>query len=333
MTKKKAALILDEGSAVKIYGPQELATIRDITDLKDGVITPSRIASDPAVLADVQIMFSGWGAPVLDSKFLAHAPKLEAVFYGAGSIRYLVTPAFWEKEIPITSSWSANAIPVAEFTEALILLSLKKFWSASRQCQSPSTFKHPEVCGAYGAKIGLISLGMIGRLMVERLRAHDLEVLAYDPFVDQAKADALGLRVRLVSLEELFATCEVVSLHAPNLPETRGMITAKLIASMKLGATFINTARGAIVDEAGMVETLQNRPDLCAVLDVTCPEPPVEGSPLYTMPNIVLTPHIAGSMGDECYRMGQYAIDECRRFLAGQELQWRVSRQMAEVMA
>ncbi len=333
MTKKKSALILDEGSAARIYGPRELEAIRDLTDLRDGVITKGLIENDPSVLADVQIMFSGWGAPVLDARFLSSAVKLEAVFYGAGSIRSMVTPEFWEKGIPVTSSWSANGIPVAEFTEALIILSLKRFWSASRQCTSRATFRHPDVCGAYGAKIGLVSLGMIGRLMVERLKRHDLEVLAYDPFVDQAKADAMNLSVRMTSLEELFATCEVVSLHAPNLPETRGMISAKLFASMKIGATFVNTARGAIIDEIGMVETLQNRPDLYAVLDVTCPEPPFEGSPLYTMPNIVLTPHIAGSLGDECYRMGQFAIDECRRFLAGQELLWCVSQKMAEVMA
>ena len=174
---------------------------------------------------------------------------------------------------------------------------------------------------------------MIGRLVAERLKTHDLEVLAYDPFVNQEKANALCLGVRMVSLEELFATCEVVSLHAPNLPETRGMISTTLLASMKFGATFVNTARGAIVDEVGLVETLQSRPDLCAVLDVTYPEPPVEGSPLYTMPNVVLTPHIAGSLGDECYRMGQFAIEECRRFLAGRELLWSVSQKMAEVLA
>lgn len=333
MTKKKSALVLEEGSATRIYGAKELAAIREMTDLREDVITKGLIESDPSVLADVQIMFSGWGAPVLDAQFLSHATKLEAVFYGAGSIRYMVTPEFWEKGIPITSSWSANGIPVAEFTEALITLSLKQFWSATRSYQSPATLRAFDVRGAYGAKVGLVSLGMIGRLVAERLKQHDLEVLAYDPFVDQAKADAMGLGVRMTSLEELFATCEVVSLHAPNLPETRGMISAKLFASMKPGATFINTARGAIVDEGGMIATLQSRLDLYAVLDVTYPEPPVEGSPLYTMPNVVLTPHIAGSLGDECYRMGQLAIDECRRFLAGQALLWAVSQKMAEVMA
>ena len=333
MTKKKSALILEEGPAARIYGVKELEAIRDITDLRDGVITSRLIEGDPSVLADVQIMFSGWGAPVLDAQFLSHAAKLEAVFYGAGSIRSMVTPAFWEKGIPITSSWRANGISVAEFTEALIILSLKRFWSASRGYSSPTVARPPDVRGAYGAKVGLVSLGMIGRLVAERLKTHDLEVLAYDPFVNQEKANALCLGVRMVSLEELFATCEVVSLHAPNLPETRGMISTTLLASMKFGATFVNTARGAIVDEVGLVETLQSRPDLCAVLDVTYPEPPVEGSPLYTMPNVVLTPHIAGSLGDECYRMGQFAIEECRRFLAGRELLWSVSQKMAEVLA
>ena len=136
-----------------------------------------------------------------------------------------------------------------------------------------------------------------------------------------------------MSLEELFCTCDVVSLHTPNLPQTRGMITGGLLRSMKPGATFVNTARGAVVREAEMVEVLRERPDLWALLDVTDPEPPVEGSPLYSLPNVLLTPHIAGSLGPECRRMGRYMVDELRRYLAGEKLRWQVTKESVERMA
>ena len=159
------------------------------------------------------------------------------------------------------------------------------------------------------------------------LRAFDLRVIAYDPFVSPAEAAEVG--VTLVSLEELFARSDVVSLHPPLLEETVGMVTGQHIAQMKRGATFINTARGEVVREDEMIEVLKRRPDLLAVLDVASEEPPHEDSPLYTLPNVVLTPHIAGSVGQECRRMGQCMVEELARYLAGQPLQWPVTRELA----
>ena len=111
------------------------------------------------------------------------------------------------------------------------------------------------------------------------------------------------------------------------------MITGEMLMSMKENATFINTSRGAIVDEPALHQVLAKRPDLTAVLDVTYPEPPPPDSPLYTLENVVLTPHIAGSLSAECHRMGQYAIDECRRYLNGEPLLYRVTEEMAAKMA
>lgn len=111
------------------------------------------------------------------------------------------------------------------------------------------------------------------------------------------------------------------------------MLGREHFAAMKPGATFLNTARGAIVREAELIEVLRARPDLLAVLDVTYPEPPVPGSPFYTLPNVILTPHIAGSLDQECQRMGQIVVDELKRFLAGEPLQWAISQQQAAVMA
>jgi phosphoglycerate dehydrogenase-like enzyme len=176
--------------------------------------------------------------------------------------------------------------------------------------------------------VGLASLGVIARTLLKLLKPFDLNVLVYDPFLSPAEALALG--VEKVSLEDLFVRSDVVSIHTPSLPETFGMITGEHIASMKNGATFINTARGELVRENEMIDVLTHRQDLQAVLDVTLVEPPPADSPLFTLPNVVLTPHIAGSVGTECQRMGRYMVDELERYVAGVPLKWTVTPEGAK---
>ena len=328
----KALYILNTDAYDKIYGPGERATIDELVEMVAPQQTAESILAQPELLSDVEVIFSGWGMVPLDEAFLAAAPKLEAVFYGAGSIRYFATEAAWDRGIVICSAWAANAVPVSEYTLAQILFSLKRGWHYALEIKREHGWvaKTP-VPGAYGSTVGIISLGMIGRLMVERLKLFDVKVIAYDPFVSEADAATLG--VELCELDELFTRADVVSLHTPKLPETLGMITGAHLASMKPGTTFINTARGAIVREDEMIEVLQQRTDLYAILDVTDPEPPMEGSALYTLPNVILTPHIAGSMDAECRRMAQYMIDDYRRYVAGDGLVWRVTREKARTMA
>jgi len=309
----KAAFILDPASQPLIYGPEEQ---RDIAELVE-VVPASQ-------LSEAEIILSGWGAPKMDEAFLARAPKLQAVFYGAGSTRYFTTEAFWERDIVLTSAAAANAVPVADYTVSVILLSLKHFWryaALTRTGEGWGDHKRP-IPGIFRRTVGIISLGMIGRMVQQRLRALDLNVITYDPF---ANGDS--------SLEEVFREADVVSLHTPWMRETEGMITGKLLASMKPGATFINTARGAIVNEAELVEVFRQRPDLTAVLDVLWPEPPEKDSPLLTLPNVVVTPHIAGSHGSEIQRLGRYMVEELQRYLAGEPLQWQITRKQAAMLA
>lgn len=283
-------------------------------------------------LSEVEVLFLGWGSPRLDETVLARLPGLRAVFYGAGSIKGVVSDAFWARNVPICSAYTANAIPVAEYSHAAIMLSLKRVWhyerTSFRERRWPSYVMAP---GAYRSTVGLVGLGAIGRLVAEKLRLSDLQVVAYDPFVAPGQAAALG--VRLVDLGEMFRTSDVVSLHAPLLPSTHGMVTGALIQSMKPNATLVNTSRGAIIREAEMVDVLRRRPDLTAVLDMTDPEPPLPGAPLFELPNVVLTPHIAGSMGDECKRMGVYMAEELARFLAGGPLKYRITQEQNRNMA
>ncbi|OPZ01725.1 MAG: D-3-phosphoglycerate dehydrogenase [candidate division BRC1 bacterium ADurb.BinA364] len=272
----------------------------------------------------------------MDEAFLVAAPSLEAVFYGAGSIRAIAPPEFWRRGIVICSAWGANAVPVAEYALSQILFGLKRGWQAAAAMKAARGKAQSRqildgVSGAYGGVVGIVSLGMIGRLVVEKLKPFDVRILAYDPYV--AEAEARGLGVELAGLDDLFRQADVVSLHAPWLPETVGLIRGAHFAAMKPYATFINTARGAIVREEEMIETLGRRGDVWAVLDVTHPEPPVPDSPLWTLPNVTLTPHMAGSQGAECHRMGQTMLEELDRYLSGAPLRWQVTEEKARIMA
>ncbi len=286
--------------------------------------TRESIRHNLRLLARAEVILSGWGAPVMDETFLAAAPKLRAVFYAAGSTRSFVTEAFWKRGIVLTSAAAANAIPTAEYALGAILLSLRQFWRCAVEAKAGRGWgDHTRpLPGSCRRTVGLISLGMVGRLVCERLRAFDVRVIAYDP----TRPDG---DVELVSLERLFREADVVSVHAPWLPETEGLVTGKLLASMKPGATFINTARGTLVREAELIRVLRQRPDLTAVLDVTHPEPPAKDSELLALPNVVLTPHIAGSHGADIRRLGQCMVEELRRYVTGQPLKWQITQQTA----
>jgi len=193
-------------------------------------------------------------------------------------------------------------------------------------------FDKDKVWGCYNSTVGIISLGMVGRGVVRLLKNLEVKVIAYDPYVSKEEAERLG--VELVSLEEIFRRAEVVSVHTPWLKETENMIRGDHLRMMKRDAAFINTARGAVVCEKEMIEVLQERRDLYAVLDVTYPqEPPADDSALWDLPNVILTPHIAGVVGAERLRMGEYMVEELRRYIKGEPLKWRISEEQAIIMA
>jgi len=323
----KGLFILDKYSYDVIYGQAERDDIGRLVEVYAPPQTIDSVKAQPSVLAEADVIMSGWGAPLMDAAFLAAAPRLKAVFYGAGSIRGFVTDAFWERGIQVTSAYGANAVPVAEYALSQILFCLKLGWRYALSIKRNGCYPpREEVPGAYNSTVGVISLGMVGRRVCELLRHFDLHVIAYDPFATAKTAAELG--VELCPLGDIFRRAEVVSLHTPWLKETEGMITGAHLASMKKNAVFINSSRGAVVRENEMIEVLQKRPDIQAVLDVTHPEPPAAGSPLYTLPNVVVTPHIAGSMNRECNRMGRCMVDELKRFLRGEPLIYGISKQM-----
>ncbi|PTX93274.1 glycerate dehydrogenase [Spartobacteria bacterium LR76] len=321
--KPSAIFLLDEENWHTVYGPEERSRLSSLLHQPLRFFTRESIRQAGDALFDADIIFSGWGMPVCDREFLDAAPNLKAIFYAAGSTNPFATEALWEREIIVSTANPALAITVAEFVLAQILLSQKRTWQLMREARESRICRRRIGPGNYFSTIGLISLGTIARHLLKLLGSFCFNVVAYDPFVSHEEAHRLG--VEKVSLDELFQVSDVVSLHTPLLPETIGMIKEHHFELMKHGATFINTARGAIVDEAGMIAALRVRNDLCAVLDVTESEPPAQSSALYELPNVFLTPHIAGALGAECRRLGAMAVDEYERYLNGDPLQGLVT--------
>jgi phosphoglycerate dehydrogenase-like enzyme len=328
----QAALLLFPDALASAYGDPVLARLKARAGAPLVIAPADTWRAHAQSLAEVEVIFSGWGAPRMDEDFLRHVPRLQAVFYAGGSIRYFVTEAFWRRGIRLTTAQAINAIPVAEYTVAALSLGLKRFWHYARVTRETRDFPESRpMAGAFGTTVGLVSYGTIARLVRQKLKQLELEVMVHDPFLSDT--EAAREQVRKVGLDELFASADAVSVHTPHLASTAGLIKGRHFEQMKPGSVFLNTARGEVVNEPEMIAVLQRRPDLQAVLDVTAPEPPVPGSLLYSLPNVVLTPHIAGSVGRECLRMGHAMVDEFERYQAGQPLNWEITADRAESIA
>jgi phosphoglycerate dehydrogenase-like enzyme len=287
-----------------------------------------------AQLAGARVLLTGWGCPMIGDDVLAAAPRLEAVVHAAGTVKTHVGPAVFARGITVSSAAAANAVPVAEYTLAMILLANKAvpmLAAAYRARRGALDLRagFPDI-GNFGKTVGVLGASKIGRRLIELLKPFDLDVLVADPYVDKSTADELG--VRLVGIDELFAAGDVVSIHAPAVPATDGLVTARLLASMRTGATLINTARGSLVDTGALIAELR-RGRISAVLDVTEPEVTEPRSPLWELPNVQLTPHVAGAMGNELARLGAAAADEVRRVLTGAPLRHAVDPATLSVTA
>lgn len=293
---------------------------------------------DPALaarLAEVEVLLTGWGAPQLTAERLDRMPRLRAMLHCAGSIRPHVTAEFWRRGIRAAAVAEVNAIPVAEFTLAAIILAGKKapFIAAdpeSRRRNSMQADRFGEL-GNFARTIGVVGFSRIGRRVVALAQQlSEVTCLVADPHADPAEVRAAGAVP--VPLEELLPRADVLSLHAPELPSTRHMIGAAELAQLKDHATVINTARGSLIDTEALVrECASGR--LNAILDVTDPEPLPENSPLYALPNVSVTPHLAGSLGNELFRMTDAALDELERFAAGSALREEVTEQSLRLSA
>ena len=319
----------------RVYDDAVYNKLCQTLDLTREVILAENFEEHRERLSKISYLFATWGMPALTEKQIGeYLPNLKAVFYAAGTVQGFARP-FLNRDVKVFSAWAANAVPVAEFTVAQIVLSGKGYFQGMRRMETGgreafSAFSHSLPCN-YRVKIGILGAGMIGSRVLQMLQGYDFETLAYDPFASEEKLAALG--ARRASLEEIFSECQVISNHIANLPSTQKILRYEHFSKMKKNAVFINTGRGAQIVEDDLARALREDPDRTALLDVTWPEPPEADSPLLTLPNCILSPHIAGSMNNEVARMGAYMAEEYEALSAGRPCRYQVTLDMLETMA
>ena len=327
---------IEAGQLEFVYNESTIKYLEENAGFDRKVITKEYALNNKEEFKDTEYIFSTWGMPELTEEEIKETfPSLKCVFYAAGSVQKFARP-FLNSGVKVFSAWAANAVPVAEYTVAQIILAGKGFFSTSvlskmgkRQEANDLFRKYP--CN-YGETIGIIGAGMIGKLVIEMLHAaYKFNIIVFDPFLSDEKAKELN--VEKVSLNELFERSFIVSNHLANNAETQGILKYEHFVSMRPYSTFINTGRGAQVVEDDLCKVLADRSDITALLDVTWPEPPVEGHPFYSLKNCILTPHIAGSAGMEVFRMSEYMVNEYNKYIAGEKTQYEVSLKMLETMA
>ena len=331
----KSIFLGDKANINRVYERQITDKLAECAGLYTEIYTKEDVLSGKADTRQTEFIFSTWGMPEFsETEIKAFFPSLKAVFYAAGTVQAFARP-FLSCGVKVFSAWAANAVPVAEYTVAQIVLANKGYYLASRLAsdgkreEASKAFNNFK--GNYGAEIGIIGAGMIGKLVIEKLKGYKLEEIVFDPFLPDEKAQELG--VKKATLEQIFSECDVISNHLANNAQTKGMLDGKLFSLMKPYATFINTGRGAQVVESDLINVLKVRPDLTAVLDVTEPEPPLPESEFYKLKNCILTPHIAGSSGAEVHRMAEYMFEEFKAFSQNNPCRFEVTEKMLETMA
>lgn len=324
-----------EHNIKNVYSEETVKKLKADANIEEKIYNYQYIKAHNKEFSEVEYIFSTWGMPVLNEEEIKTIfPKLKCVFYAAGTVQEFAKP-FLNCGVKIFSAWAANAVPVAEYTVAQIIIANKGFYKtfgpASKGDYSKAREMFLNFRGNYGAKIGIIGAGMIGRLVIEKLKACKFEILVYDPFLPDEKAAELG--VEKVTLDRVFSECIFVSNHLADNPQTKNMLNGSLFMKLPQNATFLNTGRGAQVIEKELAEVLKKRKDITAVLDVLYPEPPRADNPLLGLDNCVITPHIAGSMGDEQRRMGEYMLEEFERYIQNVPNKYEVTFEMLKTMA
>ncbi len=332
MSRGKPNIVIAHWPGLELFGDADLDRLRALGTLLNAEPIGAWDDQANALLADAEVVVGHWGCAPLDAAMLDRTPRLGLFAYAAGTVKMTLTDAVWDRSIRVTSGANANAEPVAEFTLAAILFANKGvLWRRGPADFSALSDMGDRRWGNYGRTVGIVGASLIGRRVVELLRAFPhLKVTLYDPYVTEEEAVSLG--VEKLELDELCAGADVLSIHAPALPETMHLIGPTQLSALPDGATVINTARGPLIDHEALLPHLASG-RLYAILDVTDPEPLPEDSPLLEMPNVWISPHLAGSQGTELARMTDYVIEEVRRWSEGEPALNEVTRDRLATMA
>lgn len=287
-----------------------------------------------SLLPNANGCITSWGVACLDADVLSASPDLSAMAHMGSSVKRFVSDAFWDRGIHLTSAGVTLARDVAETTLGLMIVGMKRIWPLGQHVRDGGWRDSPTwdqwiARELLRKNVGVIGASNVGRHVIKLLQPFEVNIYLYDPFVTEEEALQLG--VAKVDLDKLLAISDVVSLHAPANEKTYHLLDERGLGLMKDNALLINTARGTLIDEDALILEL-TKGRFFAFLDVTDPEPPTADSPFRKLPNVVVTPHIAGCI-ENCNRMGELAVEELRRFFAGEPAIYQITPELFKRIA
>jgi phosphoglycerate dehydrogenase-like enzyme len=303
------------------FHPAIIQTIRDL--LPDGweisVATKPTLEARAEALAgaDVALIMAAKMVPEL----LGQAPRLRFIQKMGAGVDNIDLETCEKASITVARLGAGNAIQVAEHAAMMILAASRRLIALDTRVRGGHWDKEPArgvIQHIHGKTVGIIGLGAIGKRLARILTGFEVETLYCDPVPASAEIEA-ALNVRRVSFEDLITTADIISLHLPLTPESRGMIGAREIARMKQDVVLVNCARGGIVDEDAVAQALRDGKLLGAGMDVFRSEPPGT-SPLFDIENAVLSPHCAGATLNNFAAIAARAMANAEAYLDGRAL-------------
>jgi phosphoglycerate dehydrogenase-like enzyme len=328
----RIALLADHNVASGVFQPKHLEQLRELGTLvvNTDVVRPTK-EKIIELLQGAEVAITSWGCPSIDASVLQHTPNLKLVVHAAGTVKGIVTPELVDRGIRVSSANDPLGVGVAETALGLTIAAVKRMWPLSQNTRNGGWDQgKAQIREMYELKIGVVGAGKAGRHYMRLLKQFDVEVLLYDPIISHQEARTLG--AVKVELEELLKHSDVISIHAPSIPETDDMFNAKAFSHMKDDAILINTARGSVINEEDLIVEL-TKGRFTACIDVTEPEPPVLDHPFRKLDNVILIPHIAGAVNNGKHRLGQYSVDEVRRYLNREPMLGEVNLKSLHVIA
>lgn len=325
----KIALTCDRELLDTLFTKKSIEALKKLGEVSINEGKPT-IENIKKVIKDADIAITSWGNPSMSAEILDECPNLKLVLHAAGSVKPIVSDELWKRGIRVCASTKPLGMGVAETTLGFTISACKNFYMLNDDIHNGG-YNSKDVKELYEITVGVVSAGFVGRHFIKLLKNFDVDVLLYDPFVSDEAAEKMGCRK--AELDQLLCKSDVVSLHAPSIPETYHMINADTLKLMKKDAILINTSRGSVVDEAALYEHMAAGNLKYACLDVYDPEPILPENPLRTLKNVIMTPHIAGLAANGKLRIGAHAVEEISKFINSEAMDCEVKEEMLSKMA
>ncbi len=328
----RIAILMDAPLRPSLINEKTMNQLRELGEVVMNETDKAEKETIKEVIRDADIAITSWGVPALDKEILDCAPNLKFVAHAAGSVKGIVTDEFFKRGIRIISSARVLSMGVSETALGMTIAACKNFFAFNDSLHQGGWVKdYSVITEVYDITVGVVGCGFAGSHYIELLQSFGVDVLAYDPLLNEEQIKAMG--AVKADLQTVLSKSDVISLHAPSLDSTYHMINKESLAGMKDGAILINTARSSLIDQDALVDALKSGKLKYACIDVYDQEPLNEDCPLRELPNCIMTPHIAGAANNGKKKIGAHVLQEIRRYLNGEELISEITEEMLASIA